>query len=110
MSGYHEFYMLDGKTAVPCTEEQCQAWRRSDREKRAAGKPYPSRVALTKIGDVTVSTVFLWLNHGYDGGPPMIFETMVFGGPLAGDCERRSTWEEAEATHAEMVRQVKEAI
>lgn len=26
-----------------------------------------------------VSTVWLGLDHGYGGGPPIIFETMVFG-------------------------------
>lgn len=34
------------------------------------------------IGDDRVSTVFLGLNHSHGGGEPILFETMVFGGPL----------------------------
>jgi len=33
----------------------------------------------THIGDLLVSTVYLGIDHGFfEGGPPMIFETMVF--------------------------------
>jgi hypothetical protein len=47
---------------------------------------------------VEISTVFLGMDHGF-GGPPMIFETMIFGGPHDGEQWRHSTWEEAEAFH-----------
>jgi len=30
---------------------------------------------------VKVSTVWLGLNHNWGDGPPLIFETMIFGGP-----------------------------
>lgn len=38
------------------------------------------RVALTRLpgGKKYVSTVWLGLNHSFDGGDPKIFETMVF--------------------------------
>lgn len=36
------------------------------------------RVAFDDLGDYYVSTVFLGTNHNYFGGPPLIFETMVF--------------------------------
>lgn len=39
------------------------------------------RVARTVVGDITVSTVWLGLNHDYTGGSPIIFETMTFGEP-----------------------------
>jgi hypothetical protein len=39
------------------------------------------RVAQTTIGDVVVSTVFLGLDHSYTDGPPILWETMIFGGP-----------------------------
>jgi hypothetical protein len=42
------------------------------------GDPTYARVALTEIGGVwQVSTIWLGTNHGH-GGPPLIFETMVF--------------------------------
>lgn len=46
-----------------------------------------------------VSTVFLGLNAGFGGGPPLIFETMVFGGPLDEYIERYATEEQALIGH-----------
>jgi len=51
---------------------------------------------------VTVSTVWLGLNHGPKRGPngnPLIFETMIFGGDLSGCQERYATKEGARAGH-----------
>lgn len=65
----------------------------------------PRTVARTEIGDaVSVSTVFLGLDHSFgSNGPPILFESLVFGGPKDGAMERYSTWEEAEKGHAAMV-------
>lgn len=62
-------------------------------------------------GAIYVSTVFLGLDHNLMGrGPPLVFETMVFG-PYGGDEQwRYSTWEEAEAGHAEVVAMMEERI
>jgi hypothetical protein len=65
------------------------------------------RVAYDDLGDgVTVSTVWLGLDHRYppDAGPPVIFETMIFGGPLDSTCWRYSTEEAARAGHDDAVR------
>ena len=32
------------------------------------------------VGDVHVSTVFLGLDHSFGSGPPVLWETMIFGG------------------------------
>ena len=56
-------------------------------------------VALDTVGDVRVSTVFLGLDHSFGGGPPLWFETMVFGGEHSDFTQRYATWEEAEAGH-----------
>lgn len=37
-------------------------------------------VKQTKIGRVSVSTVFLGIDHGWDNEEPILWETMVFGG------------------------------
>ena len=34
----------------------------------------------TEIGGVRVSTVFLGLDHSFGEGPPVLWETMIFGG------------------------------
>lgn len=44
------------------------------------GDPEYFRVAEDLVGHFSVSTVWLGLDHNYMGqGPPLIFETMVFG-------------------------------
>jgi len=63
---------------------------------------------------IHVSTVFLGIDHGHDFGQsgykPLLFETMVFGGPLDGQIQRYATWTGAEAGHAKMVQKVKDAV
>lgn len=59
------------------------------------------------LGEITISTVFLGLDHSFGGGPPMLFETLVFGGPLDGEMDRCGTWEAAEKMHEAMVERVK---
>jgi hypothetical protein len=69
------------------------------------------QVAREHVNGADVSTVFLGLDHSFGrNSQPMIFETMVFGGPLDGEQERCSTWAQAEAMHAAMVERVKSAL
>ncbi len=58
-------------------------------------------VAQSEVNGKRVSTVFLGIDHSFGAGPPLLFETMIFG--KDGDDEyqdRCSTWEEAEVMHA----------
>jgi hypothetical protein len=58
-----------------------------------------------------VSTVFLGLDHNFGGGgPPILWETMVFGGPLDGEMDRYSSVAEAKAGHQAMCAKVTEAL
>ncbi len=66
------------------------------------------RVKESYIGEARVSTVFLGIDHQFIKGPPLLFETMVFGGVLDEEQDRCSTWEEAEKMHDAMVKRVKE--
>jgi hypothetical protein len=63
-------------------------------------------VRLTEQDEVTVSTVFLGLDHAWGEGPPALFETMVFINQSGSDMERYATWDEAEAGHARWVAKV----
>ena len=67
-------------------------------------------VAKTQLpNDVRVSTVFLGLDHRFSlVGPPILFETMVFGGKFDGDMERYATWAAAEKGHKRMVEKVQD--
>lgn len=60
-------------------------------------------------GNILVSTVFLGMDHGYPADPtkPVVFETMVFGGPLDGSQGRYATYELAIKGHNEWVNLVK---
>jgi len=75
------------------------------------------RVALDVIGDVTISTVWLGLNHNFSGiGPPLIFETLVFAvdrrplGDLEDHMWRWSTEVQALAGHDQAVSMVREHL
>lgn len=72
------------------------------------------RVGLTELdyGRVRVSTIFLGLDHNFlfEDAPPILFETMIFGGTMNHECERYSTWDEAVIGHAYMVQCVEEML
>jgi hypothetical protein len=67
----------------------------------------PRHVGKDEVGEVRVSTVFLGLDHSFSGGPPLLFETMVFGGEHDQAQWRYTTWQEAEIGHAQVLAKVK---
>ena len=95
-------YILDGRDPVPCADVMTRArWFET----------YDRHVAKTDFGDMRVSTVFLGLDRSFGDGPPLLFETMIFGGPFDQEKyqERCSTWEEAEAQHVKAVEVAKQS-
>ena len=72
----------------------------------------PNRiVAQTVISKgIHVSTVFLGLDHSFGEGPPLVFETMIFGGELDQYQERYSTYQQAEAGHLKACREARKAL
>ena len=94
-------YILDNRKPVKCDLMTWAMWFEEGFDNR--------RVDEYVDGNVRVSTVFLGLDHQFGGeGPPLLFETMVFGGEHDGYQERCSTWEQAEEMHARACRMVKE--
>ncbi|CAL77650.1 conserved hypothetical protein [Bradyrhizobium sp. ORS 278] len=69
------------------------------------------QVAYTRVNSkCAVSTLFLGLDHSVLGGKePILFETMVLGGPLHHQRRPYRTWEDAERGHAAAVVQAREA-
>jgi len=60
---------------------------------------------------VRVSTVFLGIDHNFsDLGPPLLFETMIFGGPHDGYQDRYATRDEAIAGHARALELAKNPV
>ena len=57
-------------------------------------------VALHQLNNLKVSTVFLGIDHNWsEKGPPLLFETMIFGGVYNQTCQRYSTYIEALKGH-----------
>ena len=83
-------YILDGKQVVSADFMEWAKWfETADR-----------RVAKTTVNDeVNVSTVFLGLDHSFGDGPPLLFETMIFGGEHDQYQELFETWDQAEEGH-----------
>jgi hypothetical protein len=85
-------YILKGKTPVP--EPDFMKW--------AMTYGLNNAVELTEIGNVSVSTVFLGIDHNYCAeGPPILFETMVFNGKYDQYQIRYTTWNKAKKGHKE---------
>jgi hypothetical protein len=88
-------YILNGHEPVPVRSisewgrwfEKANRVVRLDALPGGVGKP------------TTISTVFLGVDHSWGDGPPLIFETMIFGGPHNKATGRCSTWAEAMNMH-----------
>lgn len=93
------FFKLSGKEVVECTAEEFSAQFENFNLRR---------VCQTKlVGGVTVSTIFLGTDHGF-GGPPLWFETMIFGRPDEDEYQvRYETYDEALIGHGRAVELVK---
>jgi hypothetical protein len=70
-------------------------------------------VGFTQItSQVDVSTVFIGLDHRFSGwppGPPILFETLIFGGPLDGEGSRYCSHDDALTGHAMYVKRARKA-
>lgn len=89
-------YILVDRVPVEVDLFAWAQWFETAREERM--------VDATKLpGKVNVSTVFVGIDHNFSGnGPPLIFETMIFGGPHDGYLDRCSTWAQAVTMHRSM--------
>lgn len=93
-----EHYILaeDGRTPIRASVLEWGNWFEKQDQRRVAADELP--------GDIRVSTVFLGLNHNWGEGPPLLWETMIFGGEHDQYQDRYSTYDDAVAGHAKAVR------
>jgi hypothetical protein len=92
-------YILDGKT--PVLEPNLIKW--------VSWFESANRVVqqdIMAIEGVKISTVFLGFDHSWVEGPPVLFETMIFGGNRDGETHRYRTWDDAEAGHQRVLNEV----
>jgi len=104
-------YRLDAEmNAVPTTSigEWAEWFESADKERM---------LASTSFAGHLVSTVFVGIDQSWGEGPPLLWETMVFrledDGEICAadlDCDRYTTFEEAEAGHEAMVRRWTEKL
>lgn len=92
------YYILD-ENGEPVECDDRAQWGREYRKERHLGDDM--------VGEIRVSTVFLGLDHGWDGGPPVLWETMVFGGQSDMYQERYTSRADALAGHARILEAVK---
>lgn len=102
MTRWYRLYKLggDGKTPILLPEgeypQDAREWKNPART-----------VGSTEITpDIRVSTVFLCLDHSHShdpNDPPVLWETMVFGGESDGFQERYTSWDDAYAGHQDVV-------
>ena len=81
----------DGKTPILTEIDDFTGWEQNRTVRKS--------LITSPGGDITVSTVFLMLDHSHADGPPILFETMIFGGEHDMYQDRYSTWDEAVEGH-----------
>lgn len=91
-------YDLDGN---PCSMRTWCDGRQAMRAGDPRGRIGSTSLRWERGQYLWISTVWLGLNHQWGSGPPLIYETMVFGPEDWSDldCERYSSRLEAEAGH-----------
>lgn len=95
------YYDIQGHTPVPMDFLNPALHELFDINKRGKERIVANDQWTNGAGtEITVSTVFLVVNHEFIGdGPPILFETMVFGGDHDEFQLRYHTWEMAEFGH-----------
>jgi hypothetical protein len=97
------YYKLDGKEIVQCRD--MMEWANWYETACTTGVRH---VALDFICGIRVSTVFLGLDHNFSmSGRPVLFETMTFIGRYNEAQYRYCTYEDAEAGHKEIIKDIK---
>ena len=106
----HHYILDENNNLMPVDLETYWQWFKAQDEKGEASR----RIVKQRhwpLNSIMVSTVFLGLDHNFFwGGPPLVFETLVFGGPLDQEMDRYSTYDEAVRGHEAMCERVRAAL
>lgn len=90
-----KYILVDGEP-VPCDDLTLWSLWFGNRTDRIVQQDY--------VGRIFISTVFLGIDHRFLGdGPPILYETMIFGGKHDQYQDRYCTRDEALAGHAHAV-------
>ena len=101
-------YILDANgDPTPCAD--VHAWGRWFETSAAERVVAQDRDEGDPDNRVLVSTIFLALDHQFGDGPPVLWETLVFGGPLDGEMNRYTSKQDALRGHQAMCERVAKA-
>ena len=93
-----QYILEDGKPVAIDDVLKWGAWFEEDDNRR---------VAEDEVGEARISTVFLGLDHSFGSGPPVLWETMIFGGEHDEYQERYTSRIDAENGHLRAIQLVK---
>lgn len=100
-----KYILVNGEPKVEPNVLRWAEWMEVTDERRIMARTQVERVPGEEI--TTVSTVFLGIDHNFgEEGPPLLFETLIFGGPHAGDMWRYATKADALVGHEKAVAHV----
>ena len=86
------WYILDeNNKPIRSTIVDCGEWLEENPERKAVKQEH--------IDDIFISTVFLGLDHAWNSGTPVLWETMIFGGEHDQYMDRYSSYEDALEGH-----------
>ena len=97
------WWILDGDEPRQAEWEEYIAWMSN-------GFDQTRRIARSKVRGVEVSTVFLSVDHQFGSGPPILFETMIFGGDQDQEQWRYTSKAAAVVGHKRVVRALRAGI
>ena len=99
-----EYFVRDASTATGARPATWEEWR----DARILDDEAAKRIAKDAVGEAEVSTVFLGLDHAFDDGPPVLWETMIFGGEHSEDQWRYTSEQAARVGHERIVQALRE--
>lgn len=71
--------MTDYPFYIPTDDGHARRVTREEFDRWTEANPTGRRIAMTYLPDGRwISTVFMALDHAYDGGDPVLWETMIF--------------------------------
>ncbi len=98
-----DWYLLgEDKTPVKTTYEEIV---------RLGAKPNGLPIEKTQIDNIFISSVFLGFDHSFcEGEPPILFETMIFGGEFDGYQTRYTSYDDCVKGHQKAIEMVNNFI
>ena len=96
---YDGYFMRDPSAPTGARPAKREEWLNA----RVLDDEAAKRVAKDAVGDAEISTVFLGINHQYGDGPPVLWETMIFGGSHDQDQWRYISEQDARVGHERVV-------